>query len=130
MSTLSSSKVSIDEMADAIMESLQDYADLAADEMKDAVKDAAKTVRKEIMANAPRKSGDYAKSWATKKQYETSESISYVVYSRNRCQLVHLSAKKTASHRPGDDDTALPPAVCAAGDLCAGPGSPQHRDGE
>ena len=90
MSSSSSSKVSIDEMADAIMENLQDYADLAADEMKDAVKDAAKTVRKEIMANAPQKTGAYAKSWATKKLSETSESISYVVYSKNRYQLAHL----------------------------------------
>ena len=49
--------VSIDAMADAIMEGLLEYADMATDEMKTAVKKAGRTVRKEIQAGAPVKSG-------------------------------------------------------------------------
>ena len=55
--------VQIGELADAIMETLDEYADLAAEDVKQAVRDAGETVRKEIRANAPKDTGDYAKSW-------------------------------------------------------------------
>ena len=79
--------VQIGELADAIMETLEEYADLAADNVKQAVKDAGETVKKEIRANAPKDTGDYAKSWAVKKSKETSNSITMTVYSRNRYYL-------------------------------------------
>ena len=47
-----SGKVSVGQMASAIMESLNEYADLTADDMKKAVKKSAKTVKDEISANA------------------------------------------------------------------------------
>ena len=84
------SKVSIDAMADAIMEGLQEYADMATDDMKAAVKKAAKTVRKEIQAGAPVKSGAYQKSWTTKTTKESSVALEIVVHSKNRYQLAHL----------------------------------------
>ena len=82
--------VQIGDLADAIMETLEEYADLAADNVKQAVKDAGETVKKEIRANAPKDTGDYAKSWAVKKSKETSNSITMTVYSRNRYYLAHL----------------------------------------
>ena len=45
--------VQIRELADAIMETLEEYADLAANNVKQAVKDAGETVKKEIRATAP-----------------------------------------------------------------------------
>lgn len=51
-------------MADAIMEGLLEYADMATEDMKVDVKKAAKTVKKDIQAGAPVKSGAYGKSWA------------------------------------------------------------------
>lgn len=81
---------SIDGLADAIMDGLREYADLASDEMKSAVRKAGKTVKDEIAANAPRKTGAYAKSWSVKSMKETSESLELVVYSKNRYQLAHL----------------------------------------
>ena len=59
--------VRIGELADAVMETLEEYADLAAEDVKQAVRNAGETVRKEIRANAPKDTGDYAKSWAVKK---------------------------------------------------------------
>ncbi len=87
---MASDRVTIDQMASAIMESLQDYADTAADEMKEAVKDAGKTVKKEIQANAPVETGAYKKSWTVKTVRETSQSLELVVHSKNRYQLAHL----------------------------------------
>ena len=82
--------VQIGELADTVMETLEEYADLAAEDVKQAVRDAGETVREEIRANAPKDTGDYAKSWAVKKTKETSSSLMLTVHSKNRYQLAHL----------------------------------------
>ena len=82
--------VQISDLADAVMETLEDYADLAAEDVKQAVREAGDTVRNEIRSHAPKDTGVYAKSWAVKKMKETSNSLTLVVYSRNRYQLAHL----------------------------------------
>lgn len=84
------STVRIDQMADAIMQGLNEYAELATEDMKKAVKAASKTVKKEIQAGAPRKSGAYSKSWAVKTVRETANSLEQTVHSKNRYQLAHL----------------------------------------
>ena len=82
--------VRIDQMADAIMQGLNEYAELATEDMKKAVKAASKTVKKEIQAGAPQKSGAYSKSWAVKTVRETANSLEQTVHSKNRYQLAHL----------------------------------------
>ena len=82
--------VQIGKLADAVMETLEEYADLAAEDVKQAVRDAGETVREEIRANAPKDTGDYAKIWAVKKTKETSSSLMLTVHSKNRYQLAHL----------------------------------------
>ena len=85
-----SRRVSVDGMADAIMEELTKYSDLAADELKSAVKSTAQSVRKDIQASAPSRTARYKNSWSVKNVKETSESIDLVVHSRDRYQLAHL----------------------------------------
>lgn len=87
---MAGSKVSIDGMADAIMKELNAYADTTADGIKTAVQKAAKTVKSEIQAGAPVKTGAYKKSWAAKNTAESSNKLEITVYSRNRYQLAHL----------------------------------------
>ena len=48
-----SENVRIDQLAEAVMKGLTEYADLATDDMKKAVKSVGRTVQKEIEANAP-----------------------------------------------------------------------------
>ena len=81
---------SIDEMADEIMKGLTEYAELADSAMKKAVRKTAKTVKEEISANAPKRTGRYAKSWATKKTKENSHSLEMTVHSKDRYQIAHL----------------------------------------
>ena len=83
-------KVSIGNMADAIMKELNEYADTTADGVKAAVQKAAKTVKTEIQAGAPARTGAYKKSWATKNTAESSNKLEITVYSRNRYQIAHL----------------------------------------
>lgn len=100
-------RVSVDQMADVIMEGLMEYAELAADVMKDCVKKAGNTVKKETQAGAPEKSGRYKKSWAVKRQRETSNTLEVVVHSKNRYQLTHLLEKGHAK-RGGGRVRAIP----------------------
>ena len=85
--------VSIDEMADAINEGLKEYATLASTEVKKAVRKSAKTVKDQISANAPSRTGAYKGSWVATKQSESSQSLQMVVHSKSRYQLAHLLEK-------------------------------------
>lgn len=87
---MSRNTVNVDGMADAIMEGLTKYAELATEDMKKAVKKSGATVRKQIQATAPQDTGAYARSWSVKNVKETSNSLEVVVYSKNRYQLAHL----------------------------------------
>ena len=92
---------SIDDMASEIMKGLTEYADLADTEMKKAVRKTATAVKKEISANAPEKTGTYAKSWTAKKTKENSHSLEMTVHSKNRYRLAHLLEKGHAKRGGG-----------------------------
>ena len=100
-------RVTVDQMADAVMEGLLEYAELATDVMKDCVKKAGNTVKKETQANAPVRSKRYQKSWAVKKQKESSNALEVVVHSRDRYQLTHL-LEKGHTKRGGGRVRAIP----------------------
>lgn len=82
--------ITIGQMAEAIRDTLKDYADAASEDIKNAVVETGNTVRDEIRQTAPKDTGDYAKSWAVKKQKETSSAVSVVVHSKDHYQLAHL----------------------------------------
>ena len=84
------SSIKIDRLADEVMKGLNEYAEVTTENVKKAVRKAASTVRREIQTNAPKKSGDYAKSWTAKKVRESSHTLEMVVHSRNKYQLAHL----------------------------------------
>ena len=92
---------SIDDMADEIMKGLTEYADLADTAMKKAVRKTATSVKKEISANAPKRTGKYAKSWTTKKVKENSHSLEITVHSKDRYQIAHLLEKGHAKRNGG-----------------------------
>ena len=81
---------SIDDMASAIMEGLEEYADLADAAMKKAVRKTATSVKNEISAKAPVKSGRYKRSWTAKKTKENSHALEMTVHSKDRYQIAHL----------------------------------------
>lgn len=96
-----SSRVSIDGLADAIMEELNNYSDEVAEQIKKDVKIVAKKCRNEIQANAPRKDGDYAESWATKIMFESDKDIRMVVHNKKEYRLAHLLENGHAIVRGG-----------------------------
>ena len=92
---------SIDDMADEIMKGLTEYSELADSAMKKAVKKTATSVKKKISANAPKRTGKYAKSWTTKKIKENSHSLEITVHSKDRYQIAHLLEKGHAKRNGG-----------------------------
>lgn len=99
--------VTVGNMADEIMKGLMEYKNLATDDMKTAVRNAGKTVKKDIQANAPKKTGAYSKSWTVKTTKENSESLELTVHSPKKYQIAHLLEKGHAK-RGGGRTTAKP----------------------
>ena len=85
-----SDRVRIDQMAAAVMEGLQEYANLSTAELKAAVRRAGNEAKRELQKNAPERTGSYKKSWAVKTMRETPNVLQLVVYSKNKYQLAHL----------------------------------------
>ena len=83
-------RTDISGLADAVMEGLEEYADLATDSMKAAVKKAGNTVKGQISATAPERTGKYAKSWRAKTTKESATALEVTVYSPTRYMLAHL----------------------------------------
>ena len=82
-------EISVDEMARAIASGLQDYANLADAEVKKAVRKTANSVKREISQNAPKRTGQYAKSWKTRVTGESSQNLKVTVYA-GKYQIAHL----------------------------------------
>ena len=87
---MSADRIKIDRLAAVVMESLQEYADLATEDLKAAVKRAGDSAKKDVQAGAPTYTGAYKKSWAVKTTRETANALEVTVHSRNRYQLAHL----------------------------------------
>ena len=93
--------VSIEGMAAEIMEGLIKYKDLATEDMKAAVRKAGDRVKNDIRANAPVKTGGYAKSWTVKTTKEANEYLELTVCSPKKYQMAHLLEKGHAKRGGG-----------------------------
>ncbi len=83
-------KVQIDELADAIMEGLNDYYEEVNDGVKKEIQSAAEYCRDEIKAKAPVLTGDYKKGWKVRKQYESTTTLRLAVHNQPEYRLAHL----------------------------------------
>ncbi len=112
-------RVSVDQMAQTIMDGLLEYADLATEDMKAAVKKAGNKAKSDVQAGAPVDTGKYKKSWTVKTTKENANALEVTVHSRNRYQLAHLLEFGHAK-RNGGRTRAFPhiaPAEAAAAEL-------------
>ena len=83
-------RVRVDQMADALAQTMAEYVGLSNEVMKECVTEVSQSVKKDIQENAPVKTGKYKKSWAAKKVQENANSLAMVVHSRDRYQIAHL----------------------------------------
>ena len=72
--------IGINDLADVIMQELQTYSGEVTEQIKKDVKTVAKECVKEISANSPNNTGEYAKGWKAKVVYENSNDIRVVIH--------------------------------------------------
>lgn len=95
------SNVDIDDLADAVMQGLEEYAELAEDAMKDAVTKTARAVRKELVETSPIGStGKYHKGWRAS-VVEEKAHLRHMSVHNQKYQIVHLLEKGHAKRKGG-----------------------------
>lgn len=90
---ISPDTVKVNALAKSVMESLQDYAKITREAVQRAVTTAAEATAEELKTTSPKRSGDYAKSWATKEDKNSAGSEWYkrIVYAKSpHYRLTHL----------------------------------------
>ena len=80
----------IDNFSKELNAELKLYSKELTEEMAQIVMEEAKTMTKTLQAESPKRTGKYAKGWTSKKMSHNSNSISYLVYNKNKPQLTHL----------------------------------------
>ena len=87
---MSSTTVSIENLADAILEALEDYQDVTEEVVNEAVTKVAKETKEMVKAASPSNTGKYASGWTTKKTSTSSSAPGITVYNKNKPGLAHL----------------------------------------
>lgn len=82
--------VFIDDLADAVMDALEEVKNVSITEIKKSVKKAGQNIAKDIKDTAPVKTGRYAKSWKSSVTSEYADRIQVTVHSAGRYMLAHL----------------------------------------
>lgn len=82
--------IKIDDLASAIAEELAAYGEEVADGLKQEVQRVAEETAQTLKATSPRDSGEYARGWASRVEFENDGDIRVRVYNRKKPQLTHL----------------------------------------
>lgn len=82
--------IKIDDLASAIAEELAAYGEEVADGLKQEVRRVAAETAQTLKATSPRDSGEYARGWAYRVEFENDGDIRVRVYNRKKPQLTHL----------------------------------------
>lgn len=79
-----------DQLPAAVMAELNRYNEKVIAAVKKAARDEASTCAKDIRANAPRRSGDYADDWVSTRTLNGAFFSTFTVHNRAHYQLTHL----------------------------------------
>lgn len=88
----------IQHVAKELQKEMEKYSSLVSEEFEAAKKDTSNELVKELKANSPEKTGNYAKGWRMKKT-----SKGYIVHNKTDYQLTHLLEKGHARRGGGRD---------------------------
>lgn len=84
-------KVSANDLAKAVVDTLADYSEATFEVLKQAVDKAAKKSVQELKGSSPKRTGAYSKDWASKVD-KKGKSFAYakVVYNKKHYRITHL----------------------------------------
>lgn len=115
-------KIRLQELEIEIVKELKAYSDEVAEGVKKAVKDVAKETVRTLKATSPRDTGEYARGWTSKVEFESMEDIRVRISNRTKPQLTHLLENGHAKVNGGrvDGRPHIRPAEQAAADRLEG----------
>lgn len=115
-------KIRLQELEIEIVKELKAYSDEVAEGVKKSVKDVAKETVRTLKATSPRDTGEYARGWTSKVEFESSEDIRMRISNRTKPQLTHLleNGHATVNGDRVDGRPHIRPAEQAAADKLVG----------
>lgn len=115
-------KIRLQELEIEIVKELKDYSDEVAEGLKKSVKDVAKETVRTLKATSPRDTGEYARGWTSKVEFESMEDIRVRISNRTKPQLTHLleNGHATVNGDRVDGRPHIRPAEQAAADKLVG----------
>ena len=81
--------ISIDDLAAEITLAVKEYTEDVTAGIEQAVDEESKALVDAIRADAPKKTGEYAKGW-TRKKVGSAGEVQYVIYNKSKPWLAHL----------------------------------------
>lgn len=86
------SKINIDKLANELLKELETYRNVTVELMEGVVEETAKETVRQLKNTSPKDSGEYAKSWRSKRDntLKGKWAFSMVVYNKDHYQLTHL----------------------------------------
>lgn len=97
-------KIPLSELEIAIAKELSEYSDEVAEGIKRDVKKVAKETVQTLRATSPRDTGEYAKGWGYKVEYESASDVRVRIYNKKKPQLTHLLENGHAKKNGGRVD--------------------------
>lgn len=83
-------KIPLQELEITIQKELAAYSDEVAEGIRKEVKAVAKETVAALKTTSPRDTGEYARGWSYRVEFESREDIRVRVYNRTEPQLTHL----------------------------------------
>ena len=83
-------KIPLQELEVAIQKELAAYSDEVAEGIRKEVKAVAKETVATLKATSPRDTGEYARGWSYRVEFENREDIRVRIYNRTKPQLTRL----------------------------------------
>lgn len=83
-------KISADQLGITIQGELAAYSDEVAEGIRKEVKAVAKETVATLKATSPRDTGEYARGWSYRVEFENREDIRVRIYNRTKPQLTRL----------------------------------------
>lgn len=83
-------KIPLQELEIAIERELAQYSEDVAEGLKREIKAVAKETVTELKSTSPRDTGEYARGWTYKVEFENAQDIRVRIRNRTKPQLTHL----------------------------------------